>query len=266
MAGNSGIVVEKGYSATLVENIKFSLKANIDTSFSATLGQVPDIVNILASQIYYESRYNVDAMGPQVSSNRGTSGYAYLNSSAVSKVYQSGSPTQKANILAGLNGWGLGQVMGWNFVKGGGPTGKCEIESSRPDLAATLCINPGDDIKAHASGISNISVMVLAQLVLMESKYKNVQSVKGGFMSRGDAYLRVFPSKIEAAIAAYLGLGVSDRNGTTPQAYAASICYGTSYKVANGSSVAVKQSSTQVANSGPATNGSSKPVIVPPGC
>ena len=266
MSGNSGIVVDKGYSATLVDNIKFALKANIETSFASTLGQVSDIVNIMASQIHFESHYNVDARGIQVSYNRGTTGYSYLNSSAVSYLLQTGTPTQKANIFEGLRGWGLGQVMGWNFVRGGGPSGKCEIENSRPDLAGALCINPGDSIAAHASGVNNISTMVLAQLVLVESKYKNVQAVGGGFMSKGDAYKRVFPTKIEAAVAAYLGLGAADGNRTTPQAYAASICYGTSYKIANGSSVSVKQSVTQVAGSGPTTNGSSKTVITPPGC
>lgn len=257
----------RGYTETTKDSIKFSLQANISSSFAGTLGQVDDIVRLCLSLMFRESGLDPDGRhGDTVSSNRGTAGYKYLTSSAVLNILNTGNPAQRANIMQGLNAWGLGQVMGWNFVRGGGPAGKCQIEISRPDLAGALCVNPGESIQDKAWGSNNISTMVLASLVILESKYKNVVLTPKGYMSKGDPYNRVFPSKIEASIAAYLGLGTSDRNGTTPQAYAASICYGNAYVSANGNSLVIRQSKSQTPGSGPSTNGSDQKAVVPAGC
>lgn len=78
-----------GYNADRVSIIKDRLKNLVPTYFGATLGRETDIVNIVCALIYYESRFNVNAVGVSNSTARGSAGYKYLSSSAISTLLAS---------------------------------------------------------------------------------------------------------------------------------------------------------------------------------
>lgn len=254
------------YSVDRVNKIKGTIGAHIKAYFGSTLANEQDIVNVFNALIYLESGFRFDATGPTVSSRPGTTGYGYMASTAVQKVLQSGTPTEKANVYKGLNGLGLCQVMGWNFVKGGAPSGKCEIEARRPDLASVLCVAPGVDLAAWVLGEANVSRAILAGLVILESKYKSVVLKNRAYSFPADRYNRQFESRISAAVAGYLGLGAMDKLGTTPQEYARRIVGGSTYQVANGGRVIVSEQVLTAKNGGPTTDGTGQSVILPPGC
>lgn len=254
------------YSVDRVNKIRGTISSHVKTYFGSTLANEGDIVNVFNALVYLESGFRFDATGPTVSSRAGTTGYGYINSTAVQKVLQSGTPLEKANILKGLNGLGLCQVMGWNFVKGGAPSGKCEIEARRPDLAGTLCVAPGVDLAAWVLGEANVSKSLLAGLVILESKYKAVVLRNRAYSFPSDRYNRQFESRISAAVAGYLGLGAMDKLGTTPQEYARRIVGGSTYQAANSGRIIVSEQVLTAKNGGPATNGTGQSVILPPGC
>lgn len=262
----NSVKVNSGYNSELRNQIKLAYSSHAKQYFASTLGQVNDIVNILAAQSFYESSFQLSRMGITVSSRSGTGGYDYLYSSAVQSALQSASPTQKINIDEGLRAIGLGQVMGWNFVRGGSRGGKCEIERLRPDLASLLCVNPGESIPDKIQGEANINLATLSQMVLLEGKYKQVTQDSSGYTTVGDREFRHYSTRIEAALSAYLGLGRYDGNGTNPRAYTQTIYGGKAYVDANGSNFAVASQTIQGAFVGPPTNGSGKPIIVPTGC
>lgn len=255
-------------STVRVAKIKDTVKNLLETNFAGTLAQEPDIVNIVAALIQRESSYNVNSIGKPVSTDRGTGGFAYINSTAVSRIYNEGTSTQQTNIAYGLYGLGLMQVMGWNFVKGGSPTGVCEIERIRPDLSGSLVVNPGDDLLSQVLGEGNIEKAITAGLIILEGKLRSVQSQGNYFYIKADPYQRKFPSKIAGAIAAYLGLGRKDLNNTTPETYALDILGGKSYIAANGGNpYKIYDSEIKIASSrGPSTNGSNFSKITVAGC
>lgn len=258
----------KSYSSNRVESIKDRLKSLIPTYFGSTLDRETDIVNIVSGLIYRESRFNVNSVGPIVSTNRGSSGYSYLSSPAIQSKLISGNPTEQANINQGVRAIGLMQVMGWNMVRGGAQTGICEIQRLRPDLASSLLVNPGEDIFTQFLGEANIDKALLAGLIILEGKYKATLPNGSTFYVKGDPYSRIFISKMQGAVAAYLGLGKSDNLGTTPFEYAQSIIGGDAYIAANGKNkIKISDSNPMIVSSaGPSTNGSSRPLAGEPGC
>ena len=73
---------------------------------------------------------------------------------------------------------------------------------------------------------------------------------------------------MQGAVAAYLGLGKQDKNGTTPENYANQILGGSIYAQANGKgSIYVRDTDLNLAlASTPSTNGSSMHTLGPAGC
>ena len=257
------------FSTDRVANVTRIVQGHINNYFSGTLGREFDIAKIINGMIYIESRFNVNAVGNPNPPSRGTIGYKYKNSSAISTVYNIGSPTQKANIDNGLRAVGILQVVGWNYIRGGAPSGICEIQRLRPDLAGPLLVEPGDDPIAPVVGEANLSKALLLGLIVLEGKYRNVYPVAEGYKIKGDPKpTRVFPTKINAAVAGYLGLGIRDRNGTTPEEYSARAVEGSAYFAANGGSpLKISDSKITVASvNGPSTNGTGAERITVPGC
>jgi len=258
---------DAGYSTAFRDQVKAMIKKQVESKFASTLGQAQDIVNLVAAQIYYESGYNVNSFGPSVSVAPRTSGNDYITSQVVVNKLDSGTPDERANVNQGLRAWGLGQVMGWNFIrKASSKNGQCEIERLRPDLAGTLCINAGQSIADHILGYSNLEKAITAQLVLLEGEYKNVVQESNGYTTKGDVEFRHYNTRIAAAFSGYIGLGKSDVNRTNPRSYAESICYGPTYAFVNGSNFSISNRVAQNNGNGPNTNGIDSERIVPPGC
>lgn len=255
-------------STVRVAKIKDAVKNLLDANFGATLAREPDILNIAAALIHKESRFNVNAIGPAVSTERGTGGFAFVTSSAIIRIYNEGNTTQQSNLALAFRGLGLMQCMGWNFIKGGSPTGVCELDRLRPDLSGSLVVNPGDDLSSIVLGEGNIEKAILAGLIILEGKWRIVQSAGDYFYIKVDPYKRKFPSRIAGAVAAYLGLGRKDLNNTTPEQYALSILGGQDYVLANGgNSYKIYDSEVKTASSrGPSTNGANYSRITVAGC
>ena len=250
-------------SANSADVIRFSVTNNLQQFFTSTLNQEPDIINIFMALIFKESSNNVSALGPVTSVNGRSTGGAYISSSAVKAVLNLADPVKDANITRGLQGLGLTQSMGYNHVKGGSPSGICEIQRLRPEFASTLCVNPGDSLDAILVGPNNISNNVLAGLIILEGKYKAAKQSQGGWTVNG---ISIFPSRISAAVGAYLGTGAGDILGTSPANYAAAIIGGDAYAKANSNSAVIRNWQAQTIAQGPSTNGSGMPQISPPGC
>ncbi len=253
-----------------VVEVRDSIKNNLNSYFSATLAKEPDIVNIVSALIYFESGFNTNALGPPTSTAVGTGGYSYLNSSVIKSLLSNPAttPTQRINVEKGNQALGLMQVMGREMVKGAGVNGKCRLEIYRPDLASTIAINPGDDPITAFLGNSNIQKIILAGLIMLEGKYKAANYSNGFYYFTADKYRRTFSSRLQAGIAAYLGLGRSDLNGTTPNSYASNILGGDAYVKANGagSTYVAGTISVRVSSRGPSTNGSNLSPIGITGC
>lgn len=245
-----------GTSVALRQEIADKVKSVIESNFKNSFPGVKELDKIVMALIYTESRFNTNAIY-----NSGSPDKDFLNSSAYTNIASSGDSAKLQNMYnASLLVYGLGQVRGSYFVKGGSRSGKCEIERIRPDLAASLCVAPGGDVASKVLGKDNIGNAITSILVILQDKFNNVprimKAVSGGYSYRG----KVFGSRIEAAVGSYLGLGVADRNHTTPTGYAQSIVNGDAYRIANNSSTPAVQTyqnpdATQVA-SGPTTNSS----------
>lgn len=257
------------FSTDRVAKVTSIVQGHINSYFAGTLGREFNIAKIVNGMIFIESQFNVNAIGDPNPAVPGTTGYKYKNSSAITTVFNSGSPTQKTNINNGLRAIGIMQVVGWNYIKGGAPSGVCEIQRLRPDLAGPLLVQPGDDPIAPVVGEANLSKALLLGLIVLEGKYKNVYPVAEGFKIKGDPKpTRVFKTKINAAVAGYLGLGTRDRNDTTPEVYSARAVGGSAYFAANGGSpLKISDSKITVASAnGPSTNGTGAERITVPGC
>lgn len=269
-------------SEKLRQRIRAAVASNIEQYFSGTLGTEPNVVNYVMGLIQFESGSRPGARGPYVSEvptakqRQGSSGARqYMSSTSVSNIVKSGDADQKRNIQSGKIAQGLMQVMGWNIVKGGSASGKCLIEETgRAELVDRLCIAAGDSIEAKILGDDNIDNNILAGLAVLETKYKACRLRKQGW-SAGGAY---FSTKLSCAVGAYLGIGGKDLvTGVTADSYVASIMGGDAYRRANGSSYkiagidtpsggsGVSTKSAQSAASGPTTNGTGQPNIIP-GC
>lgn len=269
-------------SEVLRQKVRAVVTSTLDQHFKATLGTEPNIVNYVMALIYEESRFSPFARGPYVSevptakqkkSSRGAR--QYMNSASVINIIKLGDADQKRNIQSGKIAHGLMQVMGWNIVRGASASGKCEIEETRrTDLIDRLCIPAGDSIEAKLLKEENIENNVLAGLAVLERKYKACRLRDGGW-SAGGSY---FSTRLSCAVGAYLGVGGKDLvTGITADAYVASIMGGDSYRRANGSSYkiagidnssgggGVSTKSAQSVSSGPTTNGTGQPNVIP-GC
>ena len=212
-----------GTSSTTKQTVRAILKEYLKNNFASTLGQEKDIENICMALMYRESSFNTSAHGPAYGASHLRTILTYP---AVSNVYAQGSADQRRNIVSSASAYGLGQVTGYYCIKGCGATGKCEMERLRPDITGNIVVPPGVDVATTMLGDANISNQILAHLVVLEGKYKEIAP---RLVAKG-----TYSNKITAAVAAYLGLGGSDSLGTTPQAYATSIIYGSAYKMANG--------------------------------
>jgi hypothetical protein len=193
------------------------LKAN----FANTLGQAPDIVNVVMAMIYRESSF-VSKRGISYSDDALKK---LLKLSAISSKYNSGTALEKTNIVNANAAFGLGQVTGWYVIKGAGPSGKSEMERLRPDITSDCLVNPGESVETILLGDDTYEKQIKCALVVLEGKYKELAP---GLVKTG-----TYSNKLTAAVAAYLGLGASDKPGTTPEAYANSIIRGEAYKIAN---------------------------------
>lgn len=260
-------------SAAANEARRQVLRTTIDNClkqyFSSTLGTQDDMVNIFLAQVYMESHFNVDAkFGGTLSFTTSSGAADYYYSPAIQKILNTGSAAQKANEPLGRKALGLTQSMGWNHIRGASrKTGKCLFETLHNGaFASRLCVNPGDDPTAILLGEANIENSILAGLAVLESKWNAAKKTKDGWVI--GSY--VFPMRISAAVAGYLGLGAKDANGTTPQAYSASIVGGQHYLAANGASApAIRDSSIQYASTkanGPVMTVASGKNLSPTGC
>jgi hypothetical protein len=257
-----------GLDVSRVSKIRDIVKSLVGSHFSSTLGRETDVVNIINALVLQESSFNVNSIGAANSTSKGTAGYSYKTSSAIAAKYTSGNSTERANLDKGVRAVGLMQVVGWNLIKGGAPNGVCELERIRPDLSSTLVVNPGEDIYTAILGEPNMSKAILAGLIVLEGKYKATFANGSGFSVKGDPAKRTFSSRISGAVAAYLGLGKSDVNGTTPESYSDSIVGGKVYAEANGGNpIKISDSKIVIASSnGPSTNGSNQSPIGSAGC
>lgn len=255
------------FSTQRVTKVKSIVQDEIAAHFMASLGQEQDILNIVSAQIYKESSFDASVIKGPVSYRPGTSGFAYFNSAVMQSLSLRGDPGEVARSFQGVYAIGIMQVMGWNFVRGASPTGRCELERLRPDLAGELTVAPGEDIYSLILGEANLPLAIRAGLTILEGKYKAVNYTPEGYRVRGDLFNRLFPSKMAGALAGYLGLGASDSNGTTPQGYAATILGGPAYQKANGNGLSAKDSKINIAsNQGPSTNGTGQKPIGVAGC
>ncbi len=256
------------YDTSKVTKIKDIIKSEVETNFVSTLGQEPDIVNIVSALVLRESSFNPSATSRAPNpAGRGTAGGSYINSSAVQSVISQGDSVKNANIIQGLFAVGLMQVLGMYFVRGGSPTGVGELERLRPDLAADMMVDPGESIFDGVLGPDNQVTAIRAGLIILEGKYRATKFSGSGYSIKGDPLNRKFPSQIAGAVAGYLGLGRADLNGTTPEAYSAQIVGGSFYAAANSGTLKVKGSTTTVASSnGPTTNSTGQKPLGIAGC
>ncbi len=218
----SGRVKQQVASFTSKQEVRQKVTEFIKAHFANTLGQAPDIVNIFMALMQRESSFNPTAKGPAYGQSHVTKILGYT---AIKTKYAQGSALEKANITNAAAAFGLAQVTGYYCIKSCGPGGKCELERLRPDICTPILIVAGGDVKSKLTGASTLDNQILAGLIVLEDKYKNVapKLVKSG----------KFSNRLTAAVAAYLGLGTSDSLGTTPEAYANSIIRGSAYQIAN---------------------------------
>lgn len=254
-------------AASIKQSCSTIVSSQLKQFFGSTLNTENNIVSYIMAQIQAESSFNtVDAQGPTLSVISSSGARDYKNSSPVQNILAKGGSPQSINVDQGLRAWGCLQTMGWNQVKGASlKSGKCLIEQARPDLVSRLCINPGESLQAKFNGSGTLENQILAGLVVLESKYKTVKKVNGGYQ----VGTFIYPDKMSATFQAYIGLATSDLgNGSSTAAYVASIMGGSNYKKANGSSTIVVSNGTaqQTQSSGPAVTQASGDNQHPVGC
>jgi hypothetical protein len=258
------------FNTVRISKVRDTITTLVNQHFASTLGREADIVNLVNALVCKESKFNVNAIGPVISSGPKNAGGVYLGSSAIKSLITNPSltPLQRQNIDQGLRGVGLMQCLGLNHVRGGSPAGICELERLRPDICQPLLVNPGEDLYSVVLGESNVTKSILAGLIILEGKYKATNKSGDYFSVRGDPYNRKFVTRMQGAVAAYLGLGRSDLNGTTPELYSNQIVGGSFYLQANGKSpISIQDSEVKVISSnGPSTNSYGMNKIRPPGC
>jgi hypothetical protein len=270
-------VASNSADEALRQKLRSTTTSLLKQYFGQTLNTVPDIVNIFMALMLKESHFNVNAAYATALSPYNSSGAAdYYNSTVIKNILTPGNPAsslqKRDNEPEGRTAIGLTQCMGWNIVKGASISGKCLVEQFRPDLVGTLCINPGDSVKAKLSGEANISNSILAGLVVLESKYRAGYAKNGGWaikLGSGKSSRELqFPSRIYSSVAGYLGYSsAGDANHTTYTGYANDIVGGSFYAAANGTSaprvVTTKIQTAMNSSNGPVTVGG---VGMIPGC
>lgn len=253
-------------NTSLKQSVRVIINNALTAYFSNTLYKETDIENLVMALIQTESSFNPYAKGPAIPLAKSSGARDYFNSSAVASVYNKGVAVQMSNIEDGLRAWGLMQVMGWNFVKGGSTAGggKTELEKARPDLAPQLVINPGESISAKYFGEENIQNQILAGLMILESKWKAAKQVSGGWKIGNITYA----DRMSCAFRGYIGLGsVDNGNGSSPISYVATIVNGPNYKIANGpGAVYIANRDAQQTASGPPITIASASNATIPGC
>lgn len=214
-----------GKSYTSIQIIEAEVKSLIKAHFSATLGTIIDISNLVLACIYKESSFN-----PAANSGLHSESHfqRFKRYPPIAAMFSSNSTTEQqlVNLRNSVAGFGLMQATGWYLIKGAGPDGQNELQRMRSDLAAPLLVDPGIDINTIL-GPSNISNQILAGLIILEAKYK----ISGGLVASQPTKDRPYTSKISATFGSYLGQGF-DKRGMDPATYAASIIQGDAYKVA----------------------------------
>jgi len=277
MANTAIKVTSNSANEAIRQKLRSTTESVLKQYFGQTLNTVTGMSSIFMALMLKESQFNVNAEYATALSPYTSSGAAdYYNSTVIQNILTPGNPSyslQKTyNEPEGRRAVGLTQVMGWNIVKGASKSGKCLVEQFRPDLIGTLCISPGDSVRAKLAGEANITNSILAGLVVLESKYKAGYAKNGGWAiklgSGSSARELQFPSRIYSAVAGYLGYSsTGDANNTTYSGYANEIVGGSFYVAANGPSAPmVTTTKTQTAigsSSGPATLGGAGTI---PGC
>jgi hypothetical protein len=130
----------------------------------------------------------------------------------------------------------------------------------RSDLAGDLIVEPGTDINT-VLGPNNLANQILVGLIILEDKYK----IAPAYVSNPPTGARPYSNRAMATFGLYLGKGM-DKFNSTPQAYAASILYGDSYKVANGPGASMPGNNNGNLVTGPATTIASGDNRGPAGC
>jgi hypothetical protein len=263
---------------TIKQTINQIITSSVSQYFGATLGQEKDIVNIVMAMCQLESSMGAALIGNLV----GTPGVISSSAQSYAADYWFSSPVQAIvtanpagsvpynNAVVGLRALGCMQVMGGYFINNGSRSsgGNGPIQGSGKPFVSQLMVNAGSDLLALFTQKTTASYtnQILAGLTILESKYKYVTQVNGQWhYGKSSMY---FPAKIQATVGAYLGLGTSDVNGMTPQAYASSICGGAMYAKANGStdSTSVVNATGQQATSGQQVATSTATNQTPVGC
>lgn len=267
---NSGVSLKR--KQEVGERVKYVLGRYFTSAFPGL--SVDQVKPIALALLYYESRLNNTRTAVTGSPDK-----SFLASSAYKAIIASQDSVKiSAMTRAATLVYGVMQVRGSYLVKGGSSTGVSEVERIRPDIASIVCVNAGDSVEDRILGESNLEHAIMAGLAVLQGKYASIPSImkpdgKGGFLyTRSN--LR-FPSRISAAVGAYLGLSGSDVNGTTAQVYASSIIGGEAYITANSYDPTAKypdsgvgqdnRGATQVAT-GPSTTGAGQDRVTPVDC
>lgn len=193
--------------------------------FSATLAKEKDINNIVMAMIQHESAF-IPLRGVTLTDSHLKTLLSYP---AIGNVYKNGTAQQRANITDYNVCLGLIQVTAYYCVRGGGPGGKCLMESARPDLISgpvgQILVNPGDDIDTTMLGqsIQQLTNQIIAGLIVLESVYKKAAGTVPAPWS----------SRIAYAIAGYYGFGAPQKGFPTNVSYVNDVLYGKTYQLAN---------------------------------
>lgn len=194
--------------------------------FASTLNQVPDMAHIAMAMIQHESGF-IPLRGVTLTNAHFKTMVGYP---AIGNVYyNTGTAQQKANIVDCNVCLGLIQVTAYYCIRGGGPGGKCLMESARPDLLggplAQILINPGDDIDTTMLGqtTQQLTNQIIAGMIVLESVYKQ----------KSAAVPPPWSSRIAYALAGYYGFGIPQRGFPTNTSYVNDVLYGATYKLAN---------------------------------
>jgi hypothetical protein len=249
--------ISKSYSSA--QAIRTEVDSLIKKHFSSTLGTIQDVTKLVMACIYKESAFNLNA-------NSGIHGESqlkkFLGFPNIAAKMRNPATTQqeRVNLRNSVAGFGLMQATGWYLIKGASSNGTSELLRMRSDLAGDLIVEPGTDINT-VLGPNNLANQILVGLIILEDKYK----IAPAYVSNPPTGARPYSNRAMATFGLYLGKGM-DKFNSTPQAYAASILYGDSYKVANGPGASMPGNNNGNLVTGPATTIASGDNRGPAGC
>ncbi len=182
------------------------------------LKKVNNIENILLAQQYYESSYNPAARSPVNGSRKGSVGFAYVTD----PIYVDA----RDNLLVplsireqGLQGWGLGQILG-SYLYKGSKNGQEFLQTKYKTIASQLglIIPIGTDLETvFTHDDMGIVRGVISQMIVLDHKY-SIYRKNGKARDNWEAFT--------LGLASYLGnpfKEVRDINGSSPRGYAAKI-------------------------------------------